>query len=104
MMLICNRHCRKLSLYEAVTTGGRRSRSGYRGVLQVVIPTVLIIALLIRRWWVVPVAAIAWPTVLLIDGSCDLTCSPGAAGLAAANAAVAYGLRWAIRKGRESFA
>jgi hypothetical protein len=53
-----------------------------------VIPTVLLPALLIGRWWFLPVASVGWAVVVLVDGSCDLGCSPGAAALGLANAFV----------------
>jgi hypothetical protein len=52
-----------------------------------VIPTVLLAGVVVGRWWVVPLAAVAWAGILFTNGSCDLTCAPGAAGLAIVNTA-----------------
>lgn len=54
------------------------------------IPTMLLFGLLFGRWWrlALPAAAVAWPAVLLVDGT--MTVEPGllaAAGLALVNAA-----------------
>ena len=32
------------------------------------IPTLLLPALLIGRWWLVPAAAVIWPTLLILTG------------------------------------
>jgi hypothetical protein len=66
-----------------------------------VIPTVLVLAALIGRWWFVAVAAVAWPVVLFVDGSCDLSCAPSALGLAGVNAGLGVlvhkGVVWGYR-------
>lgn len=54
------------------------------------IPTLLLPALLIGRWWLVPAAAAIWPTVLVltgVGGGFGFALSAGA--LASANVAVA---------------
>jgi hypothetical protein len=54
------------------------------------IPTLLLIGLLAGRWYVVGLAAIAWPLLLTLVGATDLSADdwPVAAFLAAANTAV----------------
>jgi hypothetical protein len=61
------------------------------------IPIVWLPALVIGRWWTIPLAAIGWPLLLLITGSLDFGAVPVAAGLAAANAAVMVLIRWLLR-------
>jgi hypothetical protein len=53
-----------------------------------VIPVLLIFGLLCGRWSLIAVAAVAWPLLLLVDGTCPLGCAPAAAAFAAANTAV----------------
>lgn len=60
------------------------------------IPTVLLPALLIGRWRVVPIAAVAW--TIFVGGDCDASCRVGAAGLGALNALVAVGVHQVVRK------
>ncbi len=58
------------------------------------IPTVLIVGLLVGRWWYVPFAATSWAAVVWIEGS--VTDAGGffaAAGLALVNALVAVTIR-----------
>jgi hypothetical protein len=71
-----------------------------------VIPTVLVPAILIGRWWLLPVAVVAWPLMVLSIGSCDLACSAVAGALAAMNTAVGVvvhkALSWLIQQGRKT--
>ncbi len=60
------------------------------------IPTVLLPALLIGRWWVVPILALGW--AVIVGGDCDASCRVAAAGLAALNALVAVGVHQVVRK------
>jgi hypothetical protein len=72
-------------------TQGGASMSGCsanRWETELVIPTVLLPTAVVGRWWVVPIAAVAWASILLVDGLCDLGCAAGAAGVAAVNAVV----------------
>lgn len=52
------------------------------------IPTILVVGLAVGRWWLLPVAAVAWVVLLLATGVIGLVEIPAAAGLALANAAV----------------
>jgi len=52
------------------------------------IPTVLIAGLAVGRWWLLPVAGLAWAVLLLATGVIGLVDIPAAAGFALANAAV----------------
>lgn len=61
------------------------------------IPLALVLGLAVGRWWIVPVASIGWGLLLLVDGSCDLGCSPGALALAAINATVGVLAHVAVR-------
>ena len=65
------------------------------------IPTVILAGLIVGRWWLVAVAAIAWPLIVLAAGSLDLSSVPLAAGLAIVNAAVGVAPRWVIRRARQ---
>jgi hypothetical protein len=58
-----------------------------------VIPTVLLLGLLVGRWWVVPAAGLLWIALLAIFGDLGLDDIPLATGLAMANAAVGVALR-----------
>ena len=61
------------------------------------IPTILLPALLIGRWWLIPIAALAWS--LWIGDRCGYwTCWVHAALLAAANAAVGVGFHQVVRR------
>lgn len=54
------------------------------------IPTLLLPGLILGRWWLVPIAAVAWPALLVADaigGGWGFAVSAGA--LAAVNVAVA---------------
>jgi hypothetical protein len=53
-----------------------------------VIPTILLPSFVIGRWWVIPLAAVAWTVLLLGAGTIGTGGIPGTAALAAANAAV----------------
>jgi hypothetical protein len=62
-----------------------------------VIPTVLLPALIVGRWWLIPIAAIAWS--FFVDDLCvDRGCQLGAAGLAALNASIGVALHQLIRR------
>ena len=67
------------------------------------IPTLLLPALIIGRWWLIPIAAVVWP-LLIADTCTTLDCRLGAAVLAAVNAAVGVGvhqlIRWAWTRSR----
>ena len=69
------------------------------------IPILLLIGLLAGRWYVVAVAAVAWPLILGLDGI--LTGSEqyaGAAALAMANTAIGVAVHkavgWSLRQAR----
>ncbi len=57
---------------------------------------VLLVGLLVGRWWFIPIAGIGWAVLLLADGTCDLRCSPGAWAFAAVNATVGVAIRKAV--------
>ena len=57
------------------------------------IPTVLLLGLLVGRWWVVPAAGVIWVALLAMFGDLGLDDVPLAAGLAMANAAVGVAFR-----------
>jgi hypothetical protein len=60
------------------------------------LPIVLAAAFVIGRWWALPLAAAAWPLGVVLLGDCHGACIPEAAALAAANAAAALALRFAL--------
>lgn len=60
------------------------------------IPSVLVVAVLVGRWWVLPAAAILWTAAVFIGGSCGPSCAPSAALLAGANAAAGVLLHKAV--------
>jgi hypothetical protein len=53
-----------------------------------VIPIALLLGVLVGRWWFVPVAGLAWVTLLVFMNNLGLDDVPIAGGLAMANAAV----------------
>jgi hypothetical protein len=53
-----------------------------------VIPTLLLVGVVVGRWWVVPASALVWVALLLATGTVDSGGVLAAAGLAAANAVV----------------
>jgi hypothetical protein len=57
-----------------------------------VIPTLLVVGLLLGRWWLVPIAAIAWVVLLALTNDLGVGEAPAAAVLATANAAVGVAL------------
>ena len=61
------------------------------------IPTILLPALVIGRWWTVPAAAVVWVTVLLATGTIGAGAIPAAAAFAAANAVVGVALHQGLR-------
>ena len=67
---------------------GEASDPSGREIIGAVIPLALVIGLGAGRWWAIPLAALAWVPLVLVGAACDVACAPGAAGLAAANAAV----------------
>ncbi len=59
------------------------------------IPTLLLPGLVIGRWWLVPIAAVGWPVLLIVDGvgtgnTWAFAVSAGA--LAAGNVGIAVGV------------
>jgi hypothetical protein len=50
------------------------------------IPTILLPALIVGRWWVIPALAAAWPLMLVGVRGCSLECYASGALLAALNA------------------
>jgi hypothetical protein len=66
-----------------------------------VLPVVVLAGFIVGRWWIVPVAGVAWAGLLLEQGVVGAADVPGAFALAIANAAVgvAAGLvaRWPLR-------
>lgn len=69
------------------------------------LPLVLLVAVIIGRWWLIPIAAVAWPIVVSLGGDCSgIGCVLGAAGLGALNAAVGVlvhqGALWLFRAPR----
>jgi hypothetical protein len=68
------------------------------------IPTILVVGLAVGRWWLLPVAAVAWVVLLLATGVIGLVEIPAAAGLALANAAVGVAVHktvaWPLRQRR----
>jgi hypothetical protein len=69
-----------------------------------VIPIIWPVALAIGRWWVIALIAIAWPLLLLINGTLGWGSVPAAAGLAAANAAPFALIGWSVRRLGRTFA
>lgn len=63
-----------------------------------VIPTAFIAGLLVGRWWIVPVAAVAWSAFVAATGDCQGACVLGAGALAAVNAALAVAIRIAVTR------
>jgi hypothetical protein len=58
------------------------------------IPTVLLAAVIVGRWWAIPLLALIWPAIVFLAADCDTAgCAAGAAGLAALNAAVGVAVR-----------
>jgi len=67
------------------------------------IPTVLIPAVLIGRWFLVPLLAFAWAMLIVIAGDdCGVSCFGVSAGIAAANAAVGVAVHKAVRTAVET--
>jgi hypothetical protein len=62
------------------------------------IPTILLPALVIGRWWFPPIAAVAWPLFLSATDVCTGFCMLEAAALAAANAVVAVLIHKGFRR------
>ena len=60
------------------------------------IPTVLIAGLAVGRWWLLPIAGLAWVVLLLATGVIGLVEIPAAASLAVANAAVGVAVHKAL--------
>ena len=52
------------------------------------IPTVIVLGLIVGRWRLLPIAALAWSALLLVDGIVNLAGVPGAAAVAFLNCAV----------------
>ncbi|MGW3605006.1 hypothetical protein [Micromonospora sp. NPDC005161] len=74
------------------------------------IPTLVLVGLLLGRWWwlPLPIAAVGWPILLVATGT--MTIEPGsiaaASGLAVLNAGagvvVCQGILWAVRRARRA--
>lgn len=63
------------------------------------IPSLLLPGLIVGRWWLVPIAAVAWPVLLMVDGiGAGWRFGVSAGALAAANVAFAV----AIHRGTAS--
>jgi len=62
-----------------------------------VIPTILVAALAVGRWWTIPAAAVLWCVLLLVTGTIGVGDIPVAAGLAAANATVGVAIHQGVR-------
>ncbi|MEV0428538.1 hypothetical protein ACIBPB_12185 [Micromonospora sp. NPDC049836] len=65
------------------------------------IPSLLLVGLVLGRWWWLPLllAAVGWPALLVATGA--MTVAPGlvgAAGLAVLNAAVGVAVHQAVRR------
>jgi len=57
------------------------------------IPTLLLPGLVIGRWWLVPIAAVGWPVMLILDGiGTGWAFGASAGALAAANVGIAVAL------------
>jgi len=76
--------------------GRRCSLQLLRGTLLRVIPTMLLIGILVGRWWVVPVGGAGWATVLIVSGTLGWGAVPAAVALAAVNAAAGAMVRQLI--------
>jgi len=72
------------------------------------LPIVLLLAAVVGRWWIVPVAAIGWPIAVAGTGCSGLGCLSGAAALGAINAAagvlVHKGAVWLFQRMRHGHA
>ncbi|MFF0365793.1 hypothetical protein [Micromonospora sp. NPDC005087] len=74
------------------------------------IPTLVLVGLLLGRWWWLPllIAAVGWPILLVVTGT--MTIEPGsiaaASGLAVLNAGsgvvACQGILWAVRRARRA--
>jgi hypothetical protein len=62
-----------------------------------VIPTVIVLGLIVGRWWLLPVAALAWSALLLATGTIELAETPAAGALALTNCAVGVVIHKASR-------
>ncbi len=71
-----------------------------------VIPTVILIGLVVGRWWVLPFAATGWAALLLIQGTLGVGEIPAAGALGLANAAVGVlvhkGIAASVRRSRDT--
>ena len=52
-----------------------------------VIPTAILSGLIVGRWWIIPLVALAWALLLLLTGTISASQVPEAASLAAVNTA-----------------
>ena len=74
-------------------------RSQLEGLL---IPTVLLPALIIGWWWIIPMAAVVWP--FLVGDACEnWGCRLAAAGLAAVNATAGVLVHQILRRAWSAF-
>lgn len=71
------------------------------------IPTVILVGVVIGRWWAIPFIGVAWAVLLSVEDVCTGGCSGGAFVFACANGAVGVaihrGVRWLLsllRRGR----
>jgi hypothetical protein len=62
-----------------------------------VIPTILVASLIVGRWLAIPASAVVWSVLLLATGTIVAADIPGAATLAASNAAAGVVLHQAAR-------
>ena len=61
------------------------------------IPTVLVPAVLVGRWWFIPVAAVGWAILIVsTNASADVSLFFGAAAFGGANAAAGVGFHKAV--------
>jgi hypothetical protein len=61
-----------------------------------VIPTMLLVGLVIGRWWVIPLGGVAWAVLVVLAVSIAPGDVPLAAALGAANVALGVVLRWVV--------
>jgi hypothetical protein len=63
------------------------------------IPTVILVAAIVRRWWIVAVAVVLWPIAVVVGGDVDsIGGFLGAGILGAANAAFGIIVGTAVQK------
>jgi hypothetical protein len=62
------------------------------------VPTMILVGVLIGRWWAVPVSGVAWAVLVVTGASAGIADVPGAAALGAANAGAGVLLRRLIQR------